>query len=218
MFRIENAPYTTPFDFLFVISICIPMWGTTRTATFKPTDNHFNPRSRVGNDVAGPEESYRYWVKTFNSSITDVYIDSENPTEVLIEFIMNDGELPNESIIRSLQDYLYNENIRPLTDKVIVKAPDTVEYALDLKYYINKSDSAQANTIQSAVNAAVENYIIWQRSKIGRDINPSKLICMLEDAGAKRVEINAPVFRKIEKTAVAKVTTKKVAYGGIEDD
>ena len=38
------------------------MWGTTRTATFKPTDNHFNPRSRVGNDVAGPEESYRYWV------------------------------------------------------------------------------------------------------------------------------------------------------------
>ena len=117
-----------------------------------------------------------------------------------------------------MQDYLYNENIRPLTDKVIVKAPDTVEYALDLKYYINKSDSAQANTIQSAVNAAVDNYIIWQRSKIGRDINPSKLICMLEDAGAKRVEINAPVFRKIEKTAVAKVTTKKVAYGGIEDD
>ena len=56
----------------------------------------------------------------------DVYIDSENPTEVLIEFIMNDGELPNESIIRSLQDYLHNENIRPLTDKVIVKAPDTV--------------------------------------------------------------------------------------------
>ena len=115
-------------------------------------------------------------------------------------------------------DYLHNENIRPLTDKVIVKAPDTVEYALDLKYYINKSDSVQANTIQSAVNAAVENYIVWQRSKIGRDINPSKLICMLEDAGAKRVEINAPVFRKIEKTAVAKVTTKKVAYGGIEDD
>ena len=48
--RIGNAPCTTPFDFLFVISICIPMWVTTRTATFKPTDNHFNPRSRVGND------------------------------------------------------------------------------------------------------------------------------------------------------------------------
>lgn len=168
--------------------------------------------------VAGPEEAYRYWVQTFNSSITDVYIDSENPTEVLIEFIMNDGELPSESVIYSLQDYLYDENIRPLTDQVIVKAPDTVDYAINVKYYINKSDQAQANTIQTAVNEAVENYIIWQRSKIGRDINPSKLTCMMEDAGAKRVEISSPIFRKIEKNAVAKLTTKSVEYGGIEDD
>lgn len=168
--------------------------------------------------VAGPEEAYRYWVQTFNSSITDVYIDSTEPTEVLIEFIMNDGELPSESVIYSLQNYLYNENIRPLTDKVIVKAPDTVEYSLEVKYFINKSDQAQANTIQSAVEAAVEKYIIWQRSKIGRDINSSKLICMIEDAGAKRVEITAPVFKKIDKAAVAKLSTKKITYGGIEDD
>lgn len=168
--------------------------------------------------VAGPEEAYRYWVKTFNSSISDVYIDSENPTEVLIEFIMNDGELPSESVIYSLQDYLYNENIRPLTDQVIVKAPDTVEYSLEVKYYINQSDAAQAQTIQNNVNAAIENFIIWQRSKIGRDINPSKLTCMMEDAGAKRVEIASPIFRRIGKSDVAKLSTKTVTYGGIEDD
>ena len=51
-------------------------------------------------------------------------------------------------------------------------------------------------------------------SKHNGQVNMKKV----RDAGAKRVEINAPVFRKIEKTAVAKVTTKKVAYGGIEDD
>lgn len=168
--------------------------------------------------VAGPEEAYRYWVKTFNSSISDVYIDSENPTEVLIEFIMNDGELPSESVIYSLQDYLYNENIRPLTDQVIVKAPDTVEYSLEVKYYINQSDAAQAQTIQNNVNAAIEKFIIWQRSKIGRDINPSKLTCMMEDAGAKRVEIALPIFRRIGKSDVAKLSTKTVTYGGIEDD
>lgn len=168
--------------------------------------------------VAGPEEAYRYWVQTFNSSIADVYIDSTEPTEVLIEFIMADGELPSESVIYSLQNYLHNENIRPLTDKVIVKAPDTVEYSLEVKYFVNKSDQAQANTIQSAVEAAVEKYIIWQRSKIGRDINPSKLTCMIEDAGAKRVEIITPIFRRIDKAAVAMLSTKKITYGGIEDD
>lgn len=168
--------------------------------------------------VAGPEEAYRYWVKTFNSSITDVYIDSENPTEVIIEFIMNNGELPSESVIDSLRDYLRDRNIRPLTDQVIVKAPNTVDYALDIKYYINKSDSAQAKTIQGAVENAIENYIIWQRSKIGRDINPSKLTSMIEAAGAKRVEMSSPIFRKIGKSDVAKLLTKKVSYGGIEDD
>lgn len=168
--------------------------------------------------VAGPEEAYRYWVQTFNSSIADVYIDSTEPTEVLIEFIMSDGELPSESVIYSLQNYLHNENIRPLTDKVIVKAPDTVEYSLEVKYFINRSDQAQANTIQSAVEAAVEKYVIWQRSKIGRDINPSKLTCMIEDAGAKRVEIITPIFRRIDKAAVAMLSAKKITYGGIEDD
>lgn len=168
--------------------------------------------------VAGPEEAYRYWVQTFNSSIADVYIDSTEPTEVLIEFIMSDGELPSESVIYSLQNYLHNENIRPLTDKVIVKAPDTVEYSLEVKYFINRSDQAQANTIQSAVEAAVEKYVIWQRSKIGRDINPSKLTYMIEDAGAKRVEIITPIFRRIDKAAVAMLSAKKITYGGIEDD
>ena len=50
--RIGNTPCTTPFDFLFVISIHVPAWGTT--ADVSKTDStfqkDFNPRSRVGND------------------------------------------------------------------------------------------------------------------------------------------------------------------------
>ena len=70
--RIGNTPCTTPFDFLFVISIHIPAWGTTKfmckvagspkfQSTFPRGErpgvlpglrrySHFNPRSRVGND------------------------------------------------------------------------------------------------------------------------------------------------------------------------
>ena len=94
----------------------------------------------------------------------------------------------------------------------------TVDYDLELTYYINNSDSTSASTIQSKVNAAVEEYIVWQRSKIGRDINPSELIQRIVSAGAKRVEVVKPVFQKIAKDAVAKLGTKKVTYGGVEDD
>lgn len=168
--------------------------------------------------VAGTEDSYKYWAKTFNSSIADVHIESNNPAEVEIEFIMEDGELPNESMINSLQKYLSDENIRPLTDKVIVRAPEVVEYELNVKYYINKSNSTQAETIQREIEEAVKKFIDWQKMKIGRDINPSKLIYMLEDAGAKRVEVISPSFQKISKKSVAKATTNVVTYGGLEDD
>ena len=43
--------------------------------------------------VAGPEDAYKYWVKTYNASISDVLVKSDNPVEVIIEFIMENGEL-----------------------------------------------------------------------------------------------------------------------------
>lgn len=172
--------------------------------------------------VAGPESAYEYWVKTFNSSISDVLVHSEDigsaPYTVQIEFIMAGGELPNESMIMGLQDFLYNEQIRPLTDKVIVKAPDTVGYKIDVKYFVNRSDSGKASTIQAEVGAAIDEFISWQRSKIGRDINPSRLVQMMVAAGAKRVEVTYPIFQTIGKSNIAKLISKNVSYGGIEDD
>lgn len=168
--------------------------------------------------VAGPEDAYRYWVKTFNSGISDVLVQSDNPVDVIVEFIMSDGELPTTGLIQGLQLYLQNKQIRPLTDKVTVKAPDTVDYKLDVRYYINTSDLKRADTIKANVAAAVDQYVIWQRSKIGRDINPSQLIQMMVSAGAKRVEVKLPVFQIVGVTNVAKLVSQNVAYGGIEDD
>ncbi len=168
--------------------------------------------------VAGPEESYRYWVKTYNSNISDVLIYSDDPVDVVIEFIMNDGELPSESMLLGVQKFLSDEQIRPLTDRVTVKAPETVEYKVNVKYFVNQSDLKKVDTIKTAVNTAVDDYIQWQRSKIGRDINPSQLIQQMVSAGAKRVEVALPVFQAIGKANVAKLSSKTVTYGGLEDD
>lgn len=168
--------------------------------------------------VAGPEDAYRYWVKTFNSGISDVLVQSDNPVDIIVEFIMSDGELPTTGLIQGLQLYLQNKQIRPLTDKVTVKAPDTVDYKLDVRYYINSSDLKRADTIKANVTAAVDQYIVWQRSKIGRDINPSQLIQMMVSAGAKRVEVKLPVFQVVGAANVAKLVSQTVTYGGIEDD
>lgn len=131
---------------------------------------------------------------------------------------MNDGELPSESMLLGVQKFLSDEQIRPLTDRVTVKAPETVEYKVNVKYFVNQSDLKKVDTIKTAVNAAVDDYIQWQRSKIGRDINPSQLIQQMVSAGAKRVEVALPVFQVIGKANVAKLSSKTVTYGGLEDD
>ena len=53
---------------------------------------------------------------------------------------------------------------------------------------------------------------------IGRDINPDELIRCIKEAGAKRAEVQEPVFRAIPDTSVARLVSENVAYGGVEDD
>ena len=122
------------------------------------------------------------------------------------------------AMISGLQAYLSGKTIRPMTDKLTVKAPEEVTYSINLTYYINRSDSARAVAIQAAVAQAVEEYKTWQRT-IGRDVNPSQLAAMVMEAGAKRVTVTAPTFAAVAATKVAALTgSATVTYGGLEDD
>lgn len=169
--------------------------------------------------TAGPADGYIFHAKNFNSNVGDVVATSNQAAgTVELVFIMADGSAPGEEMIIGLQEYLRDNNVRPMTDLVTVSAPEEVRYTIGLAYYINRSDSARAVAIQAAVETAVADYQVWQRT-IGRDINPSKLVELIMAAGAKRVEIAAPVHTKVGATAVAALSGQPaIQYGGLEDD
>ena len=73
-----------------------------------------------------------------------------------------------------------------MTDYVNCKAPTEIEYSIDVTYTIARSKSKIAVTVQNAVNEAIENYKVWQRT-MGRDIDPAELIAQIKNAGAKKV-------------------------------
>jgi len=168
--------------------------------------------------AAGSKGAYEYHVRTYDSSIEDVYIVSPEPRIVDIRVILEGGELPEEEYIQGLTEYLQRDDIKMLTDEVHVMAPEVVNYDLDVKYYINESDRASAETIKQQVNKAINQYILWQGTKIGRDINPDILIRFMTEAGAKRVEVTAPVFTKIPSGSVSVAGAETITYGGLEDD
>lgn len=168
--------------------------------------------------VAGPDDAYIYWCKAYNSNIGNVVVDSPYPVVVNIYFVMKDGSLPEEEVIKGLSEFLQDGNIRPLTDKVTVAAPAIQTFDVNVKYYINSSDSSKAVTIQSDVDQAVADYITWQSQVIGRDINPDELVKRMVEAGAKRVEITSPVFTTVSNLSIPQIGSKTVSYGGVEDD
>lgn len=168
--------------------------------------------------TAGPDDAYEYWVKTCNSGITDVKVQSPSDGVVEIRFIMQDGTIPGEATLQEVATFLQNEKIRPLTDKVEVKAPVAQNYAINLTYYIAESDKNQASAIQQNVNSAVDAYKMWQCEKIGRDINPSYLMRLIMNAGAKRAVIASPEFTVVSAENIALCTTVTVTYGGVESD
>lgn len=168
--------------------------------------------------VAGPEAAYIYFTKLAYPGVEDVRVTSPSECEVDIRVTGPNGTLLSAEVLQHIEDYINSAEVKPMTDRVTVGSPDIVEYNINFTYYINKSDMASAPGIQQGVQNAVQEYIAWQAGKIGRDIEPNKLIEYVMAAGAKRVIVENPVFTVTGNIAVPKVGSQTVTYGGLEDD
>lgn len=167
--------------------------------------------------TAGPINGYIYWTKTVSAAVADVAVTSPEACVVDVRVLLQDGQEATEAVLKEIEEALNASDIRPLTDVVTVSSPETVDFSIDATFFIAQPNSASAAQIEAAVRKSVEDYILWQTSKMGRDINPSYLVQMMMEAGAKRVEVRQPIFQPIEDIAVGKLKSKTVLNGGLED-
>lgn len=188
------------------------------------SDSDFADRIRLAPNsfsVAGPEKAYVYHAKSVSPAIIDVKVDSPTPGEVDVYVLLTDGTLPTEDTLEQIEEHLSDENVRPLTDYAVVKAPTASNYEIELHYWINQEDSSKAAQIQADVEAAVEQYRLWQQTKIGRDITPGKLLQLVFAAGASRVDdskLKPAAWKKLEAMQVAQCTKVNVVYEGYKDE
>lgn len=169
--------------------------------------------------TAGPIAAYKYHVLTAHQDIIDVHIytPEESPGVVKVIPLLKNGVIPERSILEIVEKRLQDDSVRPFTDKVEVFAPTSTPYNINLKWWLSKENDV--STVTQNINNAVLEYRAWQKEKLGRDINPNKLIQLLIGAGAKRVEIIEPTFTKLDKTKIAQETSSiTVSYQGVEDE
>lgn len=194
---------------------------TTAGGSEEESDTAFYNRMRESEEsytTAGPRGSYAYHAKSVSSQISDVSAESPEDGVADVRIMLYGGKLPDKELIDRVQEYLSADDIRPMTDKVIVAAPDTIEFDIEATYYIPRDKAATTKEIKQAVELATENYTLWQTSKMGRDINPSYFNAMLMESGIKRVDITTPVFTEIPKGSVAVLRNCNVTFGGAEDE
>lgn len=187
----------------------------------KETDDSLYNRNResLGTySTAGPEGAYKFYAKSASASISDVKVNSPAPGVAEIRVLLENGGIPGEEILQAIDELLSDKTIRPLTDNVEVKAPEIINYNIDITYYTLSGSPLSATDAEKAADEAVKEYIRWQSEKMGRDINPGQLNYLLLKAGIKRVEIREPEFMQVQDIAVAILDTKNIINGGQEDE
>lgn len=206
-----------------VLSYDISVSNTTMTMYGADIEDDERFRERIRQSIerftnAGSYGAYIYHALSAHQDILDVSVFSPQPGEVNVVFIMKDGELPDQSMIQLVQKYLSSEKVRPLTDMVCVSAPEVIQYDIDIQYYIHKKDETMAGIIQQKVQEAVNEFVAWTTSKIGRDILPEELISRVKPAGAYRVIVNSPSYIALQVNQIAKAQSINIIYSGLIED
>jgi phage-related baseplate assembly protein len=162
--------------------------------------------------ITETESFYRALFNYFRESGT-------GPGNVNIAVLMKDGGLPSQEVKDQVLDTLSDKRVRPLTDFVHVKDPEPIEYSIIARYWIHTGDAAKAQSIIDSVGLAVQQFTAWQKSILGRDINPSYLHRLFMECGIKWVIIEEPSPIKLEYWQVGILSgPPQVIFEGLEDE
>ena len=193
-----------------------------------PDDDEYYELMRSSMDAystAGARGGYVYWAKQESTEIADVIATSPTPGVVKLYVLMKDGDIAGEGIKAKVLAACSADERRPLTDYVSVEDPETVDYRIRFTYYIQEGGVVSAEALEAAVREKVDQYVTWQCAKLGRDINPSRLISMLMETGIKRVDLIEPAFVSLKDgsgTAAPQLArldgTPEIINGGYEDE
>ena len=174
--------------------------------------------------TAGPQGGYIYHAKRVSTKIADVAANSPTPGTVDLYVLMDDGTIAQPEIKNAVLAACSADTVRPLTDLISVKDPETAAYDIAFTYYIPAESPLSPADIEAAVDAAVKQYVAWQCGRLGRDINPSYLIGLLMQTGIKRVDLTAPAFTVLrdgsnqDTPQVAAIGGITATNGGYEDE
>lgn len=161
---------------------------------------------------AGSRGAYTYWTMTAHQDIIDVSVINASPGVVKVYPLTKSGN-PSSEIILQVQNILGEEKTRPLTDLVLVEAPEKIDFAIAASLILY--NFADSESVLAQANLNIETYIADLKSKLGKDIVPTQIISLLNSIyGVYRVELTTPFLQVLDSLQWANCIGYTVNIGG----
>lgn len=166
-----------------------------------------------GFSTAGPVGAYTFWGLSASPDVKDVAVISPAPGQVEITVLSRIGDgAPSGALIATVASALNADDVRPLTDQVIVKAASITAYSVEAS--LTLYDGPDSALVVAAANAAVATYV-EDNHRLGRDITVSGLHAALHQSGVQNVVLAAPAASLvIAADTAAHCTSITITFGG----
>jgi len=148
------------------------------------------PFSLEGYSTAGPSGAYKYHAMAVSTQVKDVAISSPSPGEVHVAVLSTLGDgTPDAALLAQVNETLTHDDIRPLTDRVIVKPADIQHYQVDAELLFHSGPDK--NLVAAQAREALTHYL-QQEQLLGNEITQSGIFAALHQVGVKKVILHSP--------------------------
>jgi len=146
--------------------------------------------SLEGHSTAGPVGSYVFHALNADAHVKDVSVTSPSPGTVQVTILSDDNQgIPSDGLLDTVMQTLNADDIRPLTDHVMVQGASVITYTVDATLHLYSGPDA--NVVKAAAEVALDDYVL-RHHLLGHDITLSGLYAALHQEGVQRVELHAP--------------------------
>lgn len=169
-----------------------------------------------GFSVAGPEGAYIFHALGADARVLDASATSPSPGQVVLTVLsrIGDGVAPQD-LLDAVAAVLGADDVRPLTDFVVVQSADIIHYQIHAKLFVLNGPDSSVVLVEA--NKRIAQYVA-DTHRLGRQPTISGIYAALHVNGVQRVELSMPIADiPVLHTQAAYCTEIVVEFGGVHE-
>jgi len=191
------------------------------------TDARYRRRIQLAPEafsVAGPQGAYVYHALTAMDEARDASAIQTAPGVVTVTVLRerqdgdedDDFEVPSDDQLLAIKAALNTEEVRPLTDSVVVRAPDVSEVTIEAE--LTLYPGPDASVVRARAEAALAEWVEKNRM-LGMNLTRSAIFSRLHQEGVMSVNLVSPAEDVvILPTGVYRIAGMEITTADIRDE